>query len=48
MTTLAADALRTFEIGDVEEYPVIAADAYHQPLLSASFNASGRRPAPSS
>lgn len=26
MTTLAADALRAFEIGDVEEYPVIAAD----------------------
>lgn len=26
MTTLAADALRTFEIGDVEEYPVIASD----------------------
>jgi hypothetical protein len=26
MTTLAADALRAFEIGDVEEYPVIASD----------------------
>lgn len=30
MTTLAANVVRTFEIGEIEEYPVIAADIIYQ------------------
>ena len=30
MTTLAADTLREYELGDVEEYPVVATDIIYQ------------------
>lgn len=30
MTTLAADLLRDFQLGEIEEYPVIAADIIYQ------------------
>lgn len=41
MTTLAADALRTFEIGAVAEYPVIAADIIYAHAAVGLVDASG-------
>lgn len=41
MTTLAADALRTFEIGSVAEYPVIAADIIYSHAAVGLVDASG-------
>lgn len=41
MTTLAADALRDFEVGDVEEYPLIAADTIYQHAAVGLVDASG-------
>lgn len=41
MTTLAADALRTFEIGDIEEYPVIANDIIYAHAAVGIVDASG-------
>lgn len=41
MTTLAADAIRTFEIGDVEEYPVIASDIIYGGGAVGLVDASG-------
>lgn len=41
MTTLAADALRTQEVGDVEEYPVIASDIIYGHAAVGIVDASG-------
>lgn len=41
MTTLAADAVRVFEIGDVQEYPVIASDIIYQHAAVGLVAASG-------
>jgi len=41
MTTLAADAVRAGEIGDVEEYPVIASDIIYQEAAVGLVDASG-------
>lgn len=41
MTTLAADAIRTFEIGDIEEYPMVATDTIYQHAAVGLVAASG-------
>lgn len=41
MTTLAADALRTFEIGDIGEYPVIASDILYAHAAIGLVDATG-------
>lgn len=41
MTTLAADAIRVTEIGDIQEYPVIAADIIYQGATVGLVDASG-------
>ncbi len=41
MTTLAADALRTFEIGTVNEFPVIAADIIYSHAAVGMVDATG-------
>jgi hypothetical protein len=41
MTTLAADALRTLEIGEIQEYPVIAADIIYAHAAVGLVDASG-------
>lgn len=41
MTTLAADAVRKFEIGSIEQYPVIAADIIYQHAAVGLVDASG-------
>lgn len=41
MTTLAADALRTAEIGDIEEYPVVASDIIYRHAAVGLVAASG-------
>ncbi len=41
MTTLAADGLRTFEIGDIQEYPVIAADIIYRHAAVGLVDATG-------
>lgn len=40
MTTLAANAVRRFELGDIEEYPVIASDIIYEGA-AVGENASG-------
>ena len=41
MTTLAADALRPFEIGDIQEYPVIASDIIYGHAAVGLVDATG-------
>jgi hypothetical protein len=41
MTTLAADALRTMEIGNIEEYPMIASDIIYALAAVGLVDASG-------
>ena len=41
MTTLAADALRNFELGEVSEYPVIAADIIYAGAAVGLVDATG-------
>lgn len=41
MTTLAADALRPFEIGEIQEYPVIASDIIYQHAAVGLVDATG-------
>lgn len=41
MTTLAADALRAFELGDIQEYPVIASDIIYGHAAVGLVAASG-------
>lgn len=41
MTTLAADALRNFELGDINEYPVIASDIVYAGAAVGRVPASG-------
>lgn len=41
MTTLAADALRVFEIGDIQEYPVIASDIIYGHAAVGLVDATG-------
>jgi hypothetical protein len=41
MTTLAVDAIRTMEIGDIEQYPVIASDIIYQHAAVGLVDATG-------
>ncbi len=41
MTTLAADALRDAEVGDIQEFPVIASDIIYQEAAVGLVDASG-------